>query len=53
MPISEEAPKLSRNFYDVKNFDLDRFEVDKTEYLQLYSLVVRALRLCDMRSVQF
>ncbi|NJM60707.1 MAG: hypothetical protein HC849_11670 [Oscillatoriales cyanobacterium RU_3_3] len=53
LPISEEAPKLSRNFYDVKNFDLDRFEVDKTEYLQLYSLVVRALRLCDMRSVQF
>ncbi|MEG4575170.1 CRISPR-associated helicase Cas3' [Microcoleus sp. N3A4] len=52
LPVSEEAPKLSRISYDAKVFDLDRFEVDQTEYLQLYSLVVRALRLCDARSVQ-
>jgi CRISPR-associated endonuclease/helicase Cas3 len=34
------------------DFDLNRFEKDQTEYLQLYWLVVRALRLCDTRAVQ-
>jgi hypothetical protein len=34
-----------------KEFLLDNFDVDAVEYLQLYSLVVRALRLCDQRSV--
>jgi len=31
---------------------LDIFSSDETEYQQLYTLVVRALRLCDQRSVQ-
>jgi hypothetical protein len=35
-----------------KEFDLNRFDTAQIEYLQLYSLVVRALRLCDQRSVQ-
>ncbi|HBB33099.1 MAG TPA: CRISPR-associated helicase Cas3' [Cyanobacteria bacterium UBA8803] len=44
---------LSRDVYPVINeFDLNRFDTDQIEYLQLYSLVVRALRLCDQRSVQ-
>jgi len=30
----------------------DVFESDQIEYLHLYLLVVRALRLCDQRSVQ-
>ncbi|MGB3264026.1 MAG: helicase-related protein [Microcoleus sp.] len=51
--LPQESPKFSRNSYDVKTFELDRFDGDAIEYLQLYSLVVRALRLCDMRSVQF
>ena len=39
--------------YPIKsNFDLDRFEKDQVEYLHLYLLVVRALRVCDQRSVQ-
>jgi CRISPR-associated endonuclease/helicase Cas3 len=53
LPFPEESPKLSRTSYEVKEFTLDRFEPDTIEYLQLYLLVVRALRLCDMRSVQF
>lgn len=44
---------LSRELYPVtKEFDLNRFDTAQIEYLQLYSLVVRALRLCDQRSVQ-
>ncbi|MBE9097455.1 helicase-related protein [Tychonema sp. LEGE 07203] len=53
LSLPPESPKLSRNCYQVKKFELDRFDPDSLEYLQLYSLVVRALRLCDMRSVQF
>ncbi|MEC4811773.1 MAG: hypothetical protein SAK29_00565 [Scytonema sp. PMC 1069.18] len=33
-------------------FDLNKFKRDEIEFLQLYSLVVRALRLCDRRSFQ-
>jgi hypothetical protein len=44
---------LSREVYAVTaEFDLNRFDTARLEYLQLYSLVVRALRLCDQRSVQ-
>ncbi|MFN6569876.1 CRISPR-associated helicase Cas3' [Dendronalium sp. ChiSLP03b] len=44
---------LSKNIYTVKQkFELNRFTTDQIEYLQLYLLVVRALRLCDQRSVQ-
>jgi CRISPR-associated endonuclease/helicase Cas3 len=46
-------PKLSKNIYPVTTgFKLDELSSDDIEYLQLYSLIVRALRLCDMRSVQ-
>jgi hypothetical protein len=48
-----EPANLSREVYAVtKEFDLNRFDTAQIEYLQLYSLVVRALRLCDQRSVQ-
>lgn len=38
--------------YPVEVCQLNCFESDDWEYQQLYSLIVRALRLCDMRSVQ-
>jgi hypothetical protein len=48
-----QPANLSRELYAVtKEFDLNRFDTAQIEYLQLYSLVVRALRLCDQRSVQ-
>ncbi|HEY9602574.1 MAG TPA: CRISPR-associated helicase Cas3' [Allocoleopsis sp.] len=48
-----QPANLSRELYAVtKEFDLNRFDTSQVEYLQLYSLVVRALRLCDQRSVQ-
>ncbi|MEC4818867.1 MAG: hypothetical protein SAK29_37180 [Scytonema sp. PMC 1069.18] len=45
-------PSLGKSVYNLKEFDLNKFERDEIEFLQLYSLVVRALRLCDQRSVQ-
>ncbi len=46
-------PKLNQNIYPVTtDFRLNLLSSDDIEYLQLYSLIVRALRLCDMRSVQ-
>ena len=50
LPLAEA--NLSRKLYQLKEFDLNRFGNDEVEYLQLYLLVVRALRLCDQRSVQ-
>ncbi|MBD2124930.1 CRISPR-associated helicase Cas3' [Microcoleus sp. ZQ-A2] len=48
-----QPANLSKELYPVtKKFDLNRFDTAQIEYLQLYSLVVRALRLCDQRSVQ-
>jgi hypothetical protein len=48
-----QPANLSREVYTItKEFDLNRFNTSQVEYLQLYSLVVRALRLCDQRSVQ-
>ncbi|MEW6492930.1 MAG: CRISPR-associated helicase Cas3' [Cyanobacteriota bacterium] len=48
-----QPANLSREVYAVtKEFDLNRFDTAQIEYLQLYLLVVRALRLCDQRSVQ-
>jgi hypothetical protein len=48
-----QPANLSREVYAVTTeFDLNRFDTAQLEYLQLYSLVVRALRLCDQRSVQ-
>ncbi|GAX38413.1 CRISPR-associated helicase Cas3' [Nodularia sp. NIES-3585] len=48
------AANLSKNIYPIKkDFDLNKLnDVDQLEYLHLYLLVVRALRLCDQRSVQ-
>lgn len=48
------AANLSKNTYPIKkDFDLNKLNhVDQVEYLHLYLLVVRALRLCDQRSVQ-
>lgn len=50
LPLSEA--NLSKNIYKLKELDLNAFAHDEIEFLQLYSLVVRALRLCDQRSVQ-
>jgi DEAD/DEAH box helicase len=51
LPLSQ--PNLSRNVYKLSELDLEQFfGRDEVEFLQLYSLVVRALRLCDQRSVQ-
>ncbi|MFB2933697.1 hypothetical protein ACE1B6_00300 [Aerosakkonemataceae cyanobacterium BLCC-F154] len=47
-----EAPNLNQNSYPIRELDLKRFSLNQMEYLQLYWLVVRALRLCDQRSVQ-
>lgn len=45
-------PRLEKNIYNLKELNLNIFDRDEIEFLQLYSLVVRALRLCDQRSVQ-
>lgn len=47
-----EPTKLSRLKYEKKPFELNRFTPDELEYLQLYLLLARALRLCDQRAVQ-
>lgn len=43
---------LSKLTYNAKSFSFRAFEEDEIEYHQLYLLIVRALRLCDQRSVQ-
>ena len=45
---------LSKSIYPIKKeFDLNQLNTaDEFEYFHLYLLVVRALRLCDQRSVQ-
>lgn len=50
LPLQEA--NLSKNIYNPKELDLNAFGTDEIEFLQLYSLVVRALRLCDQRAVQ-
>ena len=46
-------PSLSQDCYKVlKDFELKGFTDLELPYHQLYALVVRALRLCDQRSVQ-
>lgn len=44
--------KLTRLKYERKPFQLNRFTPDELEYLQLYLLIARTLRLCDQRAVQ-
>ncbi|MGM3309673.1 CRISPR-associated helicase Cas3' [Anabaena sp. WFMT] len=55
--LSQSLPltpaNLSRSNYLIKEFDLNQLNTaDEFEYFHLYLLVVRALRLCDQRSVQ-
>jgi hypothetical protein len=50
LPLPEA--NLSRSVYKLQELDLNKFTADEMEFLQLYSLVVRALRLCDQRAVQ-
>lgn len=50
--LSLSEPKLKQNLYSLKELDLNKFANDEIEYFQLYILIVRALRLCDQRSVQ-
>lgn len=50
LPLAEV--NLSKNVYKLREFELNQFSSDEIEFLQLYSLVVRALRLCDQRAVQ-
>ncbi len=50
--LPSEPFKLEQTTYDAEEIDLNFFNPDSLEYQQLYALVVRALRLCDMRSVQ-
>jgi CRISPR-associated endonuclease/helicase Cas3 len=49
-------PYLTQDGYETKELSFGREPFDATEepyiYLQLYSLIARALRLCDQRSVQ-
>ena len=47
-----EPFELKQICYPAETIDLNVFDPDSLEYQQLYALVVRALRLCDMRSVQ-
>lgn len=51
-PFSLTQPQLCQARYRVSEFPLDFFSGNQSSYYQLYLLVVRALRLCDMRSVQ-
>ncbi|MDY7022583.1 MAG: CRISPR-associated helicase Cas3', partial [Cyanobacteriota bacterium] len=51
LPLS--PANLSQSRYDnLEELKLDEFSDDESEYQYLYILVVRALRLCDQRSVQ-
>lgn len=47
------AANLSKTVYPLgKTFTLSQLQADAAQYQQLYSLVVRSLRLCDGRAVQ-
>ena len=49
----KNIPRDSKTIkFEAKTIELNIFDPDSLEYQQLYALVVRALRLCDMRSVQ-
>jgi CRISPR-associated endonuclease/helicase Cas3 len=50
--LRSEPFELERTSYPTGTIDLNIFDPDSLEYQQLYALVVRALRICDMRSVQ-
>lgn len=46
-----QQANLDKNSYQVTQLDFNQFTPDQIAYQQLYALVVRALRLCDGRSV--
>lgn len=50
LAFPSQLPNLTSSRYSIRKLDLTWFS--SWEYLQLYWLVVRALRLCDQRSVQ-
>jgi CRISPR-associated endonuclease/helicase Cas3 len=50
--LPSESFELKQTSYPAATIDLNIFDPDSLEYQQLYALVVRALRICDMRSVQ-
>ncbi|MUG96862.1 hypothetical protein F7734_32785 [Scytonema sp. UIC 10036] len=50
--VELQIASLRKSVYNLKEFDLNKFDRDEMEFLQLDSLVVRALRLCDQRAVQ-
>lgn len=52
LPLPATPPNLTQTRYPVRELDLNRLTTAQIDYLQLYSLVVRALRLSDQRSVQ-
>jgi CRISPR-associated endonuclease/helicase Cas3 len=52
LPLPKKIPALSQSVYQAKKLELNCFSPDQMKYQQLYWLVVRGLRLCDMRSVQ-
>ncbi|MFE1744272.1 CRISPR-associated helicase Cas3' [Coleofasciculus sp. H7-2] len=52
LPFPETIPNLKQTRYSAKELDLNKFSSAQIDYLQLYWLVVRSLRLCDQRSVQ-
>ena len=54
LSLSSDSFKLSQTSYDLygEELNLNFFNSDSLKYQQLYALVVRALRLCDGRSVQ-
>lgn len=53
LPLPAGAPIFSQTRYEVRvPLEFNKFSTTQIDYLQLYFLVVRALRLCDMRSVQ-
>lgn len=51
LPLPATLPEYQTQ-YDKDELRLNRFEPKDLEYQQLYWLIVRALRLCDGRSVQ-
>lgn len=52
LSLPTEPPTIKQSIYPAEVLKLNLFEADQLEYQQLYTLVVRALRLCDQRSVQ-
>jgi len=52
LPLPDKPNLKQPPVYTVKTFKLAQFEPDQIQYLQLYWLVARALRLCDQRSVE-